>query len=615
MVSRSSMLVFAAILTVLTGCSGGVSVASRSPESAYLSRQRSVLTGDRVSLWTEGVARAAGAELRGEYAVDPAEAIVLLEADASAASLTAAAELRLDRALGSSVGREAAVLAAAHRASRALQSPAALDSTGLQLAMGIYNRAVAELAPLLHARLQRYLDPADPLGPISFEGPAGSFTVRSSSSYSEMIWPADYFDRLVDADRVRVTGLSHQHRIEGLGAAMIGFRENRPERTGQAPFSPPEGFAYPVTARLEFDDASSARFVLSDPLRTPTVRFGEAEYTQSADLSAPLGYLHSKTNLASLGYRGLLNSDAIAEQTGLYLLDPFDPGRIPLVLVHGLKSSPETWANLVNEIRGDPKLRDRYQLWMFLYPTSLPTPRSAFYLRQAVGDVRRAYDPYQVSPAMQQAVIVGHSMGGILTKAVLSDVGDALWEAVFTRPLEDLELTDTSRQHLDETFFYEPLEGFGRAVFIAAPLRGSPMADGWVAKLGSWFLDEPDEVEEVGAELLKNGDVFQGSVPRGWDGGSPTSIQNLSPSSPSLGIWVNLPVPLPHHVIMGDRGKPNARVPGDGVVPLASSRLSGAQSELVVPAAHNAHEHPLAIREVRRILRLHLATLAQSETD
>ena len=49
---------------------------------------------------------------------------------------------------------------------------------------------------------------------------------------------------------------------------------------------------------------------------------------------------------------------------------------------------------------------------------------------------------------------------------------------------------------------------------------------------------------------------------------------------------------------------------GDGVVSLASARLDGVASQIVVPADHAmVHRHPQAILEVRRILREHLAQL------
>ena len=70
---------------------------------------------------------------------------------------------------------------------------------------------------------------------------------------------------------------------------------------------------------------------------------------------------------------------------------------------------------------------------------------------------------------------------------------------------------------------------------------------------------------------------------------------------------------IPYHVICGDRGKGGNKdhtkpVMSDGIVPYWSSHLDGAQSELVVPSGHSAHQNPQAIAEVKRILKLHIAS-------
>ena len=58
---------------------------------------------------------------------------------------------------------------------------------------------------------------------------------------------------------------------------------------------------------------------------------------------------------------------------------------------------------------------------------------------------------------------------------------------------------------------------------------------------------------------------------------------------------------------MGDRGKGGNKdrtkpVSTDSFVPYWSSHLDGAQSELIVPSRHSAHQNEKAIEEVRRIL-------------
>jgi pimeloyl-ACP methyl ester carboxylesterase len=64
------------------------------------------------------------------------------------------------------------------------------------------------------------------------------------------------------------------------------------------------------------------------------------------------------------------------KKSRLTFLQPYDPGKIPLVLIHGLISTPRMWASVVKELLGVPNIRERYQFWFFYYPTGQPIPLS-----------------------------------------------------------------------------------------------------------------------------------------------------------------------------------------------------------------------------------------------
>jgi hypothetical protein len=86
----------------------------------------------------------------------------------------------------------------------------------------------------------------------------------------------------------------------------------------------------------------------------------------------------------------------------------------------------------------------------------------------------------------------------------------------------------------------------------------------------------------------------------------PTSIDGLSPANPSFKIINSQPIEVPHHSIIGDRGKGDTPNSSDGVVEYWSSRLDSAKSEKIVPGPHGACELPETLDELRRILHLHL---------
>ena len=84
---------------------------------------------------------------------------------------------------------------------------------------------------------------------------------------------------------------------------------------------------------------------------------------------------------------GLLNPDKVKKLAGIYMLEPYQPGKIPVLMVHGLWSSPITWMEMFNDLRGDPELERNYQFWFYLYPTGQPFWRSATQLRRGIGGI------------------------------------------------------------------------------------------------------------------------------------------------------------------------------------------------------------------------------------
>src|SRR5262249_31085707 len=69
---------------------------------------------------------------------------------------------------------------------------------------------------------------------------------------------------------------------------------------------------------------------------------------------------------------------------------------------------------------------------------------------------------------------------------------------------------------------------------------------------------------------------------------------------------------VPYHSIISALGVPTAEGATDGLVPVASARLGGAQSEVVVRAHHVCYRHPEVISEVRRVLSEHVAGSAHA---
>ena len=152
--------------------------------------------------------------------------------------------------------------------------------------------------------------------------------------------------------------------------------------------------------------------------------------------------------------------------------------------MHGTASSAGRWADLVNDLLSDPRIRDNFEFWFFTYDTGNPIAYSAARLRNALRAAVQRFDPEGKDPAMHQMVLMGHSQGGLLVKLMVVDTGTKFWDNVSTVPLEELKLSEESRQLLQESLFVEPLPFVSRVIFLCTPHRGSYRAGN--------FLDPPD---------------------------------------------------------------------------------------------------------------------------
>ncbi len=110
----------------------------------------------------------------------------------------------------------------------------------------------------------------------------------------------------------------------------------------------------------------------------------------------------------SFGFAGFRLGDFLPDTSmeRLVMLRPYQPGLIPLVLVHGTFSSPATWAELINELENDPEISKRFQPWLFIYPTGNPIAYSGGWLVETLRHAVSVLDPEDVDPALQRMVVV-----------------------------------------------------------------------------------------------------------------------------------------------------------------------------------------------------------------
>ncbi len=409
--------------------------------------------------------------------------------------------------------------------------------------------------------------------------------------------------RLVSAADVRIRGLRKRITQEGAGVAFVGeFPATSRVARGQ-PGAPLGGFDIPLTAVVDFR-SGTARVRFLDTYVKDRVRLGGRVVDLAADFSAPVAFTVQRGRNRAIDLGGLLHVRGRLDDARLLQFQPYCKGRVPVIFIHGLLSRPEVWLNALNELLADREIRQRFQFWFFMYPTGLPVWKSAAILRREAerfdAELGRAARPSKE----RRVVLVGHSMGGLIASLLIRQGGDVLWSQLSRRPLDELRLSPEARETVREMIFFPPRDDIGRAVFIATPHRGSALAGMPFATFASRLIRLPNVIDRQDrAELIQS---LEDEVGRLFGRGL-TSIRFLEARSPFLTSILNLPLSnnVPYHSIIGDRGRGNSPASSDGVVPYWSSHLDSATSEKVVPAGHGAQDHPEAIAELRRILRLH----------
>jgi len=441
-------------------------------------------------------------------------------------------------------------------------------------------------------------------GPISdlARNVAGAARPSEKDAYREGAWDPAYFDRLLPSDALEISGFPIRHRREGVGVPMVGVRET----LADDPFYyPPEGIIRPLTATVVHAADGGASVRLLDSSRESVVRIDEALQPLAADFTAAYAVLLSRTRLERTALTGAFDHEKIGAHAGIFLLEPYDADRIPLLLVHGLISSPLTWMELTNELFGDAAIRARYQIWHAVYPTGIPFLHAAADFRAQLGRLRRALDPEDDDFATNHIVVVAHSKGGLLTKTLVSASGDQLWYSAFTVPPQDLEASPEDLLAMREFLFFDRNAAVRRVVFIATPHRGSRLADNPLARFVASWISLPRSESETFERVLRANEAYLAPDFRFRLAGLPSGPRALSTRDPLIRALGELPVDpaVPFHTILGEL-EPGTQ--SDGVVGHASSRQAGAASELVVAGeGHGVHRSPIAIEEVMRILLEH----------
>jgi pimeloyl-ACP methyl ester carboxylesterase len=419
-------------------------------------------------------------------------------------------------------------------------------------------------------------------------------------------WSLSEFARCEIASEVE---LKHFHRVvarDGLGVPVVLVQDN-PTRVTRR-FHPAQGEFLPSTAVLEFPTSSSggvaeARLRFYDPLtvsRIPVDRRAEPlaeNVTAALQFTLLEDYFDEEEEAL-----GVLSGGE--EEGHLFFLTPYDPGKIPVVFLHGVRSYPGVWKNMVNELLADPALRRRYQPVFFNYSPAMPIPASAACLRRQIQRARDTLDPEHDDAVMRRMVVVGHSMGGLLARMQVIDSGAEFWSAFFTASPEELgaAVDGDALELARKSLFFKHQSGIEEVIFICTPHRGSELADvNIVRTFLRLVLFLPRQIKRPLEALQRLPRPYLRPELRDFNAFGLAGPDNATTQHPFFKALAGRPILAPFHSIIavGNGKEPLT----DGVVPYWSAHLDGAVSETKVHHAHSCLWEPDTIEPVLRVLK------------
>jgi len=92
---------------------------------------------------------------------------------------------------------------------------------------------------------------------------------------------------------------------------------------------------------------------------------------------------------------------------GLYFLEAYDADKTPVVFVHGMGGYAQEFRAIIDAVD-----RDRFQPWVYMYPSGMRIGVNAEFLSAALTEIR-------VNHAYERLCMVAHSMGGVVSRQAL----------------------------------------------------------------------------------------------------------------------------------------------------------------------------------------------------
>ena len=471
----------------------------------------------------------------------------------------------------------------------------------------IYNKSVENLLRLMARRNVLQLEDTDRLSLVLKDG-SKAFELRMFSKD----WTFSDFENFQFASDFDVTGFKNRYRLYGIGVPLVAKTRNLAGKPTKYHYCI-ENLCVSMSVFLRLEDGRTPVLEFYDPVEYSKVKIGSFYVPLEIDYTTPLAYTISLGGNKPYvsGTVGLLHPDELLKRTadgsreikGIYMAQPYDPKKIPVVLVHGLWSSPKHWMEMYNTLSSLDTVRDKYQFWFYFYPNGQPFWVSASQFRDDLEAARTLLDPRRENANLDRMVLVGHSMGGLISLLQTMNTEEKLWNLITSKPPEELSGPEPSHTEVPRWFHYRANPSVSCVITMAVPFRGSHLANRTTRNIPEILGRQATLVEKNLQQFREeNASEIENSTLLTYDN-SIASLQAGTIVWDALMSCEHAPWTTYYNIdgqTYSTLGQPKN---SDGVVSHTSSQLPWAASETRVDAEHSdVPANPAAILAVARIL-------------
>ena len=389
-----------------------------------------------------------------------------------------------------------------------------------------------------------------------------------------------------------------------LGVPIVTFREN--SQKGQDKYLPLEGVTKDATIVLDNmptfkDNTFHLHLSIQQNNNITKLPLNHNLYSKRHSPAGAYLYLLNKANIDDYNWLGFFSSSQAEKRRGVFSINGISKHKTPIIMLHGLNSDPLIWRHLTMAIYNSPSLADKYQVWHVYYPSGLPPFYNAALTRN---NLRSLLNETGISSLAEQAIIIGHSMGGVIAKLLSTEAKYELWDTAFNQRPENLIAPEN--MPLQNIFIYKPVFNQSTVFFLDTPFKGSEVASSAIGYIGAFLISLPFDfkqlmkrfIDRVGPEILT-----EKMRPFIIDHG-PSSVQVLRPGHPLMETLYHLPVVGDSYAIIGSNGELNCNTQQscslitDGVVNFNSANYLHANDRIIVSSTHNSFKNEQAIQYV-----------------